>query len=53
MIDRFNEEMGQELKVYATGGLAATIINNCKHEITLDKDLVLKGLNILYNKNCN
>lgn len=51
MIDRFNEEFGEPLPVYATGGLASTVINHCKHEITLDDDLVLKGLNILYKKN--
>lgn len=51
MIDRFNKEMGEPLKVYATGGLASSIIGHCNHEITLDKDLVLKGLNIIYNKN--
>ena len=51
MIDRFNDEMGEEMKVYATGGLSGTIVNHCKHEITLDENLVLKGLNILYNKN--
>ena len=52
MIDRFNEEMGEELKVYATGGLSSTIIPHCKHKITLDEDMLLKGLNIIYNKNC-
>ena len=51
MIDRFNDEMGEELKVIATGGLASTIVRHCKHDITLDDDLLLKGLNILYNKN--
>lgn len=51
MIDRFNEEMGAELPVYATGGLASTIVCHCKHKITLDEDLLLKGLNILYKKN--
>lgn len=51
MIDRFNEEMGSELPVYATGGLSSTIIPHCKHKITLDDNLLLKGLNILYNKN--
>ena len=35
----------------ATGGLASTIVRHCKHNITLDDDLLLKGLNILYNKN--
>ena len=51
MIDRFNEEMGQELQVIATGGLASTIVCHCKHKIIMDDDLLLKGLNILYGKN--
>ena len=51
MIDRFNEEMGKTLPVYATGGFAPTIIPYCKHEIAIDENLVLKGLNILFNKN--
>ncbi len=51
MIERFNEEMGETLPVYATGGLAPTIIPHCKHKITIDENMVLKGLNILYNKN--
>lgn len=51
MIDRINEEVGQKLPVYATGGFASSIIPYCKHEIELDEHLVLKGLNILYRKN--
>ncbi len=51
MLDRFNEEMGEELPVYGTGGLASTILPHCKHSITLDSDMLLKGLNILYKKN--
>lgn len=51
MIERFTDEMGESLAVYATGGLASTVIGYCKHEITVDDHLVLKGLNILYNKN--
>ncbi len=51
MIDRFNEEMGTELEVYATGGLASTIIPHCKHKITMNENLVLEGLNIIYKKN--
>lgn len=51
MIDRFSEEMGEELPVYGTGGLAGTILCHCKHDITIDEDMVLKGLNILYKKN--
>jgi type III pantothenate kinase len=51
MIDRICEEVGEELPVYATGGLASIIIPHCKHKITLDELLVLKGLHIIYNKN--
>ncbi len=51
MIDRFNEEMGDILPVYATGGIAPMIIPYCKHEITLNENLILEGLNILYKKN--
>ncbi len=51
MIERINAELGAELSVYATGGLSHLIIPHCRHEITLDEHLVLKGLNIIYNKN--
>lgn len=51
MIDRIYEEVGEHLPVYATGGLSSIIIPHCKHQITLDEHLVLKGLNILYKKN--
>ncbi|MBQ7036867.1 MAG: type III pantothenate kinase [Clostridia bacterium] len=51
MIDRFFEEAGGEMPVIATGGLSSTIIPLCKHDITLDEHLVLKGLHILYEKN--
>lgn len=51
MIDRFNDEMGCSLKLIATGGLCSTIIKHCKHDIIHDDNLVLKGLNIIYNKN--
>ena len=53
MIDRINREFGQELKVYATGGMAGLIIPLCSHEIAIDEHLVLKGLNLLYLKNKN
>ncbi len=51
MIDRINNEVGTVLPVYATGGIAPMIIPHCKHDIKLDEYLVLKGLNILYQKN--
>ena len=51
MIDRIFEEVGATLPVYATGGLASVITTHCKHKITYDEYLVLKGLNIIYKKN--
>jgi len=51
MIDRINEETGESLSVYATGGMASLIVPHCKHKIRVDENLVLEGLNILYKKN--
>lgn len=51
MIDRINEEMKSTLPIYATGGLASSIIPHCKHKMTLDEHLILKGLYIIYKKN--
>ena len=51
MIERICEEAGTSLPVYATGGLASVITPYCKHKITFDEHLVLKGLNIIYGKN--
>ena len=51
MIERIYEEYGTTLPVYATGGLASVITPHCKHKITYDEYLVLKGLNIIYQRN--
>ena len=51
MIERICDEIGSTLPVYATGGLASVITPHCKHKITYDEYLVLKGLNIIYSKN--
>ena len=51
MIDRIYEDLGYETKVVATGGFARTVIPCCKKDITIDSELLIKGLRILYNKN--
>ena len=51
IIDRMGEELGHTSTLIATGGMAQFIAPLCKHSIILDKDLLLKGLNILYKKN--
>ncbi len=51
MIDRINLEVGENLPVIVTGGYASVIAPHCNHEMHIDEHLVLKGLNIIYNKN--
>ncbi|MDD7741113.1 MAG: type III pantothenate kinase [Fusicatenibacter sp.] len=51
MIERMEEEMGCECTVVATGGLSSVVIPCCKKKIILDEDLLLKGLQIIYEKN--
>ena len=51
MIDRINAEVGENLPVIVTGGYAKVIAPYCNHEMVIDEYLVLKGLNIIYNKN--
>ena len=51
LIDRIEEELGHSSTLIATGGMAQFITPLCKHPIILEKDLLLKGLNILYQKN--
>ena len=51
LIDKIAEELGHSSTIIATGGLAQFIIPLCKHKIILEKDLLLKGLNIIYKKN--
>ncbi len=51
LIDRINEDLGKKCTVVATGGLAGIVIPLCKSKIIIDDALLLKGLNIIYNKN--
>ena len=52
MIDRLEEELSQDATVVATGGIAPFITPHCKHKIICDDTLLLKGLYLIYNKNC-
>lgn len=51
MIDRIRRELGKDLLILATGGMASTVIPLCEHQIHVDETLILKGLHILYQKN--
>lgn len=51
MIERMEEELGYATTVVATGGIARFVVPLCKKKIHYDKDLLLKGLDILYREN--
>ena len=51
LIDKFSGESGADCRVIATGGLAKSIICNCRHEITYDENIILDGLNVIFKRN--
>ena len=51
LIDKFSVESGADCRVIATGGLAKSIICNCRHEITYDENIILDGLNVIFKRN--
>ena len=51
IVDRIEAELGHSSTLIATGGMAQFITPLCKRKILLEKDLLLKGLNIIYKKN--
>ena len=51
MIDRMEEELGYKTKVIITGGIAKFVMPMCRKEMIYDKDLLIKGLAVLYREN--
>lgn len=51
LIERIEEELGEPCSAVATGGLAKCVVPLCKRKILLDDNLLMKGLQIIYNKN--
>lgn len=51
MIERYEEILGEKATLMATGGHSSLVIPLCRREITIDPDLVLEGLHIIYKKN--
>lgn len=52
LIDRTEAELGKPVaSVVATGGLAGVIIPQCRRAISVDENLMLDGLRIIYEKN--
>ena len=51
MVERMEAELGYKTTVVATGGIARFVLPMCRTSILYDKDLLLKGLAILYAEN--
>ena len=51
MIERMEAELGGNVTSVATGGLAGHIIPYCKKKIEYEPELLLDGLQIIYDKN--
>ena len=49
--DRIFSELGYKSEIVATGGNSGKIIPLCRNKIILDKQLIMKGLNIIYQNN--
>jgi type III pantothenate kinase len=52
IVSRIREEVGQPLKVVATGGLASSIADASDMIDSVEPFLTLEGLRILYQRNC-
>ena len=48
---RVEEELGESVRVIATGDMAGVIAPCCRRAVTVDEDLVLKGLRLIWRKN--
>ena len=51
MIERMEQELGERATVVATGGIARFVLPMCRREIAYDRNLLLKGLAVLYQMN--
>ncbi len=51
MVERMEEELGAKTTVVLTGGIAKFVQPMCRTPMVYDKDLLIKGLAILYREN--
>ena len=51
LLDRLEEELGEPVTPILTGGLSGLIAPACRHPFHLEPDILIAGLQILYEKN--
>ena len=52
LLERMEEELGQPCTAVATGGLSGIITPYCRRRILHDDSLLLRGLALIWRKNC-
>lgn len=50
MLERLESSLGAPVTAVATGGLAKCVIPHCRRPVTLDDDLLLRGLAVMYGR---
>ena len=51
LVARFEKELGQKATVIITGGLGSVIAKHCEVDAVIDRNLVIDGLRLIYDKN--
>lgn len=51
LIKRFETELGEKATVIITGGLGGVIAKNCESDVIVDRNLLIDGLRLIYEKN--
>ena len=51
MIERFKQELGDNLTCVATGDIGSSVLSHCNNKIIYDENLVFDGLRKIYLKN--
>lgn len=51
ILDRFEKEMGTPASILATGGMGKILAPFCRHHITVDNSLLLRGLGVIWSRN--
>ena len=53
IVDRMEQELGKPVSAVLTGGVSPLIVPHCRHKFHLEPDILIDGLQILYEKNKN
>ncbi|WP_026529238.1 type III pantothenate kinase [Butyrivibrio sp. VCD2006] len=51
IIDRVEEELGKPVSAVLTGGVSSLVAPYCKRDFNLEPDILIRGLQLLYDRN--